>query len=525
MTGGKFAKNVRPRVRAPITTTGVTGTTHEGGVGYGRDAKSELFLLAVANMVGEDTFYESGQNRDDRYANLIHAVTAEDPAWVARFVPYLRNDMRMRSAAVVMAAEYVAAGGPNGRPVIAAALQRPDEPAEMIGYWMSRHGRAMPKPVKRGIADAARRLFNERAALKYDGTDRTIRMGDVIELAHVKPGASWQDDLFKYLLDIRHKRENPRGLESLAMIVNNHTLRETLAKTDGKLSPDALATAMKAAGMTWESLSSYGAMDAARWEAVIPSMGQMALVRNLRNFDEVGIGPEAFRIVRDKLEDETEVVRSRQLPIRYFTAWNEVRSLRWGPSLEVAIGHSLRNVPALSGRTLILIDVSGSMQDRTSARTHVQRWQLASVFGMALALRAEKPDLGVFSNGTTMLNVPRGGSLLRGVEQVGPMVGGGTETIQAILDRFDGHDRVIVLTDEQAFPQYQARRYSGYDVNGSPVDALKAIPLIYTFNVAGYERGHLPSGTDGRFTFGGLSDAAFTMLPLLEAARNADWPF
>ena len=52
-----------------------------------RDAKSELFLLAVTNMVGEDTFYEASRDRDRRFVRLIRHVTAEDPAWVARFVP------------------------------------------------------------------------------------------------------------------------------------------------------------------------------------------------------------------------------------------------------------------------------------------------------------------------------------------------------------------------------------------------------------------------------------------------------
>ena len=35
-----------------------------------------------------------------------------------RFVPWLRNEANMRSAAVVAAAEYVKAGGPHGRNVI-----------------------------------------------------------------------------------------------------------------------------------------------------------------------------------------------------------------------------------------------------------------------------------------------------------------------------------------------------------------------------------------------------------------------
>jgi len=155
-------------VQSPVQTTGVRAHTEEGHRGYERDAKSELFLLAVANMVGEDTFYEGASERDARYRDLIHAVVAEDPEWVAALVPYLRDTMQMRSASVVMAAEYVRAGGPSGRAVVDAALQRADEPGEILAYWATRYGRAFPKPLKRGVADAVQRLYNERAVLKYN---------------------------------------------------------------------------------------------------------------------------------------------------------------------------------------------------------------------------------------------------------------------------------------------------------------------------------------------------------------------
>ena len=42
-----------------VTGRAPTGRTHEGAPGYARDAKGELFLLAVSNMAGEDTFYEA----------------------------------------------------------------------------------------------------------------------------------------------------------------------------------------------------------------------------------------------------------------------------------------------------------------------------------------------------------------------------------------------------------------------------------------------------------------------------------
>jgi len=43
---------------SPVKTASTaTGVTFEGAPGYARDRKSELFLLAVTNMVGEATFY------------------------------------------------------------------------------------------------------------------------------------------------------------------------------------------------------------------------------------------------------------------------------------------------------------------------------------------------------------------------------------------------------------------------------------------------------------------------------------
>ena len=70
---------------SPINTEAIaTGVTCEGASGYARDARSELFLLAVSNMVGENTFYEGAAVRDARFAALVRALAVTDPAWTAR---------------------------------------------------------------------------------------------------------------------------------------------------------------------------------------------------------------------------------------------------------------------------------------------------------------------------------------------------------------------------------------------------------------------------------------------------------
>jgi hypothetical protein len=118
---------------------------------------------------------------------------------------------------------------------------------------------------------------------------------------------------------------------------------------------------------------------------------------------------------------------------------------------------------------------------------------------------------------TKVFGVAKGESLLKSVDRWksgGYFLGGGTDTPGAIRQhlRPGFHDRLVILTDEQA---------SYGDVG----EAVPANVPLYTWNLAGYERGLAPSGSRNRHTFGGLTDQAFRMVPLLEAGNNADWPF
>lgn len=48
---------------------------------------------------------------------------------------------------------------------------------------------------------------------------------------------------------------------------------------------------------------------------------------------------------------------------------------------------------------------------------------------------------------------------------------------------------------------------------------------VYVWNIGGYQLGATASGGGSRHTFGGLTDAGFKMIPLLESARPGAWPF
>ncbi|KGI79350.1 RNA-binding protein [Actinopolyspora erythraea] len=525
----------RPTGVSPISTEAVAGgRTTEGHPGYERDWRGELFLLAVTNMVGEPTFYESARARDARYRELVRHGAVTDPDWTGALLRWLRREAHLRSAPIVGAAEFVSARRDAGLPgqsrqVVAEVCQRADEPGEMLSYWNSRYGpRNHPKSLKRGIADAVRRLWDERAVLKWDSGTRGVRFADVLQLCHPSSRAPWQEALFRYLLDRRYAPTRaiiPAELETL----RRHARLMRLPVEQRRMllaEPDA-ADQLRAAGVTWEALAGWlqAPMDRLAWETVLPSMGFMARLRNLRNIDQAGVSDDAVRPVIDQLCDEGEVARSRQMPMRFLAAYRQAPSLRWSYPLEQALGHSLRTVPWLEGSTLILVDTSASMDSAFSKDGSLRRWDAAAIFGLALGARCAEPTVVSFSGRTPRAPSSRefavrpGESVLAALRRwtdEGFFLRGGTETAAALRRHYDRHDRVVILTDEQAH----------HSPAGEVTDAVPHEVPLHTFNLAGYRHGHAPSGSvPHRYTYGGLTDACFRLIPLVEQGQRAAWPW
>jgi len=520
-----MSKFNRPRAAvgalSPITgPAAATGRTHEGAPGFARSVKSELFLLSVSNMVGEATFYEGAGERDARFRTLIGEVALQDVDWLTRMIGWLRTGAGLRSASVVAAAEAVmsrrTAELPGGnRQLISAALQRADEPGELLAYWTGRYGRALPQPVKRGVADAVRRLYTERSLIKYD-TSGAYRFGDVLELAHPAPATPRQGALFQHAIDRRHGRDQEIPASLGMLRARSGLLALPVADRRALLDRPDAPRILADAGMTWESVAGWlqGPLTARFWEALIPSLGYLALLRNLRNFDQAGVSDQVAAVVAERLASADEVARSRVMPMRFLSAYRAAPSLRWSWALERALDASLANVPALPGRTLVLVDRSGSMFGRVSGRSELTFANAAAIFGAALALRADRADLVEFGTSHGPVRFGRGESVLKVVERFGSL--GGTNTAEAVRARYRNHDRVVIVTDEQA--------WAG-PAGADPTAAVPARVPVYTWNLVGYRYGHGPSGSGTRHTFAGLSDAAFSMIPLIEKGTTATWPF
>lgn len=461
---------------------------------------------------------------------LVRKVTQADPQWMLDFITWLRGPGNMRTGAVVASVEAARVAKQDLQPgsdvgmarkLAQAGIGRADEVGEAVAYHMSKYGKKLPKPIKRGLADAMTKHVDEYTAMKYGSknSSKEFSMGDLLNLLHPTPADFKQKDLFGYLVARQYGEvEIPTSLVKLRlraalMAMPVPSRRHVLETSDG---PQVL----KDAGLTWEALAGWlqGPMDAKAWEAIIPSMGYMALLRNLRNFDEAGISQEVAGRVAGKLSHPEQVARSKQFPFRFLSAHRAVNNLRWASALSAALELSLLNIPKLDGRTLVLVDTSGSMGATFSEHSEMKRWDAAALFGIALALAGNDVDLYSYSMNLRQFKVRKGADTLGELSRWGAEgynIGGGTATHSAVQATYRGHDRIILITDEQA---NYAGHYGGVD------GGIPAQKHMFTFNLAGYAFGHNPTGPF-RHAFGGLTDTCFRMVPAIEAGVGGQWPW
>lgn len=557
--------------------------THGGGTGYKRDERTELHLRATTMFAGEAAFYEAGAEHDDRAISLARQFAVSDWNWLTGFLPWLRNDGNIRTMPLMLAAEAVHArlqatplmACPCGRDdrqhcpshkdevtnrqLLQSVMRRPDEPGEVAQYWLNRWGRNFPMPVKRALAGAARVLYTQAGYLRYNGKG-PMEFADILELTHPRPQNDVQDKLFHYILDVRHDRDvvpdpDLRGIKDRYELdrLDPAARHDLAAKAlNGNLNGDEEGTLpiLSAAAGQWEWLLSWlgpdpqngkGLSKREQWELIIPTLGYMAEIRNLRNFDDAGLKDSLANKVAARIANPVEVGMSKQLPLRFLSAYKAAPSVRWQRALEAATHHSCQNIPKLDGETLILIDMSGSMGAPLSTGrpgfkglqpNRPTRMEAGALFAVALALKNQgHVDVWGFADTQMRIdNITHGKNVLKTVKLITDQtgrIGMGTQIAGAVRATYKDHDRVIIFTDMQTMPAENSNLPNGYfgpvgvgDVAGSVPDDVH----VYSFNLAGYEHTGMAQGAN-RHELGGLTDHMFGLIPQLEAGASKKWPW
>lgn len=400
-----------------------TNRTHEGGTAAPFQSPQAALERAVTNcLLFEQTFYEGAGS----IASRIAVLSAEcPPEFVAALAIRTRQDLGLRHVSLWLA--RCLAKNTRGKIVaetIDAVIQRADELAEFLTlYW--RDGRTpLSAQVKKGLARAFRK-FNAYSLAKYNRDD-AIKLRDVLFLVHAKPKDAEQEATWKALVG-------------------------------GTLPPPD----------TWEVALSTGTDKRETWERLLREgkLGALALLRNLRNMDSVGVDRSLVMSALVGMKPKGV------LPFQFVSA------ARYAPQfirgIEKAMLAALSGIDGLPGRTALVIDVSGSMDYRLSGRGEMVRLDAASALAILLS---EGGDLRVWTFSQALVEIPayRGFALVDAVSKSQPHRGtylaGAIDTLSGAMKDFD---RMIVVTDEQSH------------------DGLAPCPVErgYLINVAPYQPG------------------------------------
>ena len=389
--------------------------THEGAPARNISPELQLRRSVLACLLWENQFYEDGVEIAGRIAELVPKVAPEK---VAALAIEGRGRMKLRHAPLLLVREMARHKAHRAlvSETLAKIIQRADELAEFVAiYW--KDGRVpLSGQVKKGLA-AAFPKFDEYQLAKYD-RGGPIKLRDVLFLCHAKPRDQAQAEVWK------------------------------------KLVAGALSTPD-----TWEVALSSGTDKREAWERLLreQKLGALALLRNLRNMRETGVNES---LVFSAL---AAMSTGRVLPFRFLAAARYAP--QWERALEEAMLKCVAETEKLPGKTIVLVDVSGSMTAPLSRRSEMRRTDAA--YGLAVLLREIAEKVAVYSFSDNLVEVPaRRGFALRDAIDASQRHNS-TQLGDAVekLNRNEKCDRLIVITDEQAHDRVPAPSGKGYLIN------------------------------------------------------------
>lgn len=480
-------------------SVGTTTTNYAGGNAYKEDVKLEIASILLTSFV-QDQSYRSA---DDTIARLKELVAQlPDKRYAAQAALYARTHYGLRSISHVVAGEIAkqVKGETWTRGFFAAVVQRPDDATEILSYYTAHYGKPIPNSLKDGLAEALAK-FDAYQLGKYQAKDKDVSLVDVVNLTHPVPAL--------------------RNATALKQLVEG-TLKNT----------DTWESKLTAAGQAAESDEDKAELKSAAWTELIAErkLGYFALLRNLRNIIEQA--PDALDDALAVLTNEQQVRKSKVLPFRFFTAYQQLRNVRGSSkalkAVSDALDLSLANLPDFSGKTLVVVDHSGSMQSQMSDKSEATCFQAGALLGVALA-KVQDADFLYFGDTAKYYTINPADSTLSILERVqqlnngggwgdsrsGTQVGHGTNFHSIFETADNAYDRIVIFSDMQG--------WVGYNTPVATFNAYKkrtgASPTVFSVDLAGY--GSLQFPQDKVFCLAGFSDKMLEVMPKLEQDRHA----
>jgi len=537
-----------------------------GGLAFNFEDPAEFLLGTVGSaMFVEPKYYKDTENLeklkkgdfsteglDEQAVRIINAcmevAQGENPRDLLALAHWARTELKMRTTPQIMLA--VAANFEKTKPFVRKYVPlvstRADDVKQVVAAYEHFYGwQGFPACLKKGVSDKLSTL-SEYEILKYN-TKNHPTFADLLRFCERRKDYPFSKAMREYIL--RGDVIDPIATPMLAA-------RKEL--TSRKRWSDSVPGLAKKAGATWEVLISQFGNKPEVWEAIIPLMGYMALLRNIGNFLSADVPTKTVRMVAEKLADPERVAKSKQLPFRFLSAyrtlypdqsggyyygspraavsrdrsaWNKRKTQIFLEAIETAMDHSVINVPELPGITCIAADNSGSMSSAISNKSVMTVRDAANALCAIVHRRCEESYVAAFGDRAVWPPLTKRNSILTNMQQIATYKdsyrGHSTNAwtvINHLIERQIRVDRIIVLSDMQCYDS------AGYWGGGRSVaEYLKQYRRSFNkncyahfFDLQGYGSRQTPSKGKLDNVVAGFSEKIFDQILIHEGVDAAD---
>ncbi len=458
-----------------------------GGEAFVQTPQMQLVSMLLTSFA-QDQFYRTAQNT---FADLIQLLPKVDAQFAAKAALFARNQYGMRSVTHVLAAELAvyASGRDWSKAFYDRIVRRPDDMLEIAAYYLDKSGKNLPNAMKKGFARAFGR-FDAYQLAKYRGENKAVKLVDLVNLVRPVP--------------------NERNALALSQLVAGEL--KSHATWEAKLSK---------AGRLAETDDEKAELKGAAWMELLQEgkLGYLALLRNLRNIAEQA--PEMTEEVIRQITNQARIKQSLVLPFQFLSAIDAIQETDVAVkrallnALNRALELALANVPRFAGRTLVVLDDSGSMTGGQRVYANRSPIQIGALFAAAL-FKANDADLMRFSDDASYVRENPGDTMAGIAERLVKNARSAGTNFHAVFQRANKtYDRIILLSDMQGWMQ-----------GGAPTTPFaeycrkyRADPFVFSFDLQGY--GSLQFPEQKVFALAGFSDKVFDIMQLLETDRLA----
>ena len=455
MNNKRGSVNVKPDTRKT--------TNHHNTVVHKLDSLEQLFSRVLGSFFGESTHYEKRTAEQDFKAieKLIADLPDEDIEYALKVARIGReynmiqyplavltacfNDDRFKGEEFLDEAtgknklqtysDYIVRRGKDITDIMAMQMN-------VYGFDVTTKGRGksktshrshpLPMQLRKALCHKLE-SFNEYQLSKALAESKEVSMADCVKLLRPNPAKSRVGrDFFKRIIEGNVEfGEETKQVQSELSKSRNTNNKST--KADVKKSLDTSTV--------------------------------MAIVKNLVALEREGMfeDKEAVDSIVAKLTNAKEVQKSRLLPFRFYSAYQEVSCIgrnsagkrRVMDALVEALDLSIDNLQDIDGYSAIVIDRSGSMRHSVSSASNVTADIVACMLG-AICFKKGIADVYVFADRCAQVTNLSTKSTVMDIMQkiMSVQVGGCTNldrAVETLLNQNTKYDNMIILSDNDCY--------------------------------------------------------------------------